>query len=130
MFAGLDRTLLRCRSEALTSADVPPLVAALWILPSGAVSFRKHSALLDLSSAVQRGKHLQSELELTNEASRGTRAGPAEEADHVRDAAPHTYPHLVDCAVAMTSSRDPEFHYQLGVSLFIVGLGAIAAKGN
>jgi hypothetical protein len=36
----------------------------------------------------------------------------------------------VDCAVAMTSSRDPEFHYQLGVSLFIVGLEAIAAKGN
>ena len=28
--------------------------------PSGAVSFRKHSAPLDLSSAVQRGKQLRS----------------------------------------------------------------------
>jgi AcrR family transcriptional regulator len=41
---------------------------------------------------------------------------------------PETYPQLVECAVAMTSSEDPEFHYQLGVDLFIAGLEAIAAK--
>jgi TetR/AcrR family tetracycline transcriptional repressor len=41
---------------------------------------------------------------------------------------PATYPQLVECAVAMTSSDDPEFHYQLGVDLFIAGLEAIAAK--
>ena len=43
---------------------------------------------------------------------------------------PDAYPQLVECAVAMTSSDDPEFHYQLGVDLFIAGLEAIAAKGN
>jgi TetR/AcrR family transcriptional regulator, tetracycline repressor protein len=41
---------------------------------------------------------------------------------------PDAYPQLVECAVAMTSSEDPEFHYQLGVDLFIAGLEAIAAK--
>jgi TetR/AcrR family transcriptional regulator, tetracycline repressor protein len=41
---------------------------------------------------------------------------------------PETYPQLVECAVAMTASDDPEFHYQLGVSLFIAGVEAIAAK--
>jgi TetR/AcrR family tetracycline transcriptional repressor len=41
---------------------------------------------------------------------------------------PDAYPQLVECAVAMTSSEDPEFHYQLGVSLFIAGVEAIAAK--
>jgi TetR/AcrR family tetracycline transcriptional repressor len=41
---------------------------------------------------------------------------------------PDAYPQLVECAVAMTSSEDPEFHYELGVSLFIAGVEAIAAK--
>ena len=41
---------------------------------------------------------------------------------------PGTFPQLVECAVAMTSSDDPEFHYQLGVSLFIAGVEAVAAK--
>jgi TetR/AcrR family tetracycline transcriptional repressor len=39
-----------------------------------------------------------------------------------------TYPQLVECAVAMTSSDDPEFHYELGVSLFVAGVEAIAAR--
>jgi TetR/AcrR family tetracycline transcriptional repressor len=39
-----------------------------------------------------------------------------------------TYPQLVECAVAMTSSEDPEFHYELGVNLFVAGVEAIAAK--
>jgi TetR/AcrR family tetracycline transcriptional repressor len=43
---------------------------------------------------------------------------------------PDTFPQLVECAVAMTSSEDPEFHYQLGVDLFIAGVEAIAAKGK
>jgi len=34
----------------------------------------------------------------------------------------------VECAVAMTSSDDPEFHYALGVSLFVAGVEAIAAR--
>jgi TetR/AcrR family tetracycline transcriptional repressor len=41
---------------------------------------------------------------------------------------PAAYPQLVECAVAMTSSDDPEFHYELGVSLFIAGVQAIAAR--
>jgi TetR/AcrR family transcriptional regulator, tetracycline repressor protein len=41
---------------------------------------------------------------------------------------PDAFPQLVECAVAMTSSEDPEFHYQLGVDLFIAGVEAIAAK--
>jgi TetR/AcrR family transcriptional regulator, tetracycline repressor protein len=43
---------------------------------------------------------------------------------------PDAYPQLVECAVAMTSSEDPEFHYQLGVNLFIAGVEAIAAKSG
>lgn len=39
-----------------------------------------------------------------------------------------TYPQLVECAIAMTASDDPEFHYELGVSLFIAGVQAIAAR--
>jgi AcrR family transcriptional regulator len=39
-----------------------------------------------------------------------------------------TYPQLVECAVPMTSSADPEFHYELGVSLFVAGVEAIAAR--
>jgi TetR/AcrR family tetracycline transcriptional repressor len=39
-----------------------------------------------------------------------------------------TYPQLVECAVAMTASDDPEFHYQLGVSLFVAGVEAVAAR--
>lgn len=39
-----------------------------------------------------------------------------------------TYPQLVECAVAMTANDDPGFHYGLGVSLFIAGVEAIAAR--
>jgi len=41
---------------------------------------------------------------------------------------PDAFPQLVECAVAMTASDDPEFHYGLGVSLFIAGVEAIAAR--
>jgi TetR/AcrR family tetracycline transcriptional repressor len=41
---------------------------------------------------------------------------------------PATYPQLVECAIAMTASDDPEFHYELGVSLFVAGVEAIAAR--
>jgi TetR/AcrR family transcriptional regulator, tetracycline repressor protein len=37
------------------------------------------------------------------------------------------YPRLVECAVPMTSCDDPDFHYDLGVSVFIAGVEAIAA---
>jgi TetR/AcrR family transcriptional regulator, tetracycline repressor protein len=38
------------------------------------------------------------------------------------------YPRLVECAVPMTACDDPEFHYELGVSVFIAGVRAIAAQ--
>jgi TetR/AcrR family tetracycline transcriptional repressor len=41
---------------------------------------------------------------------------------------PATYPQLVECAVAMTTCADPEFHYRLGIDLFIAGVEAIAAR--
>jgi hypothetical protein len=37
------------------------------------------------------------------------------------------YPRLVECAVPMTACDDPDFHYELGVSVFIAGVQAIAA---
>jgi TetR/AcrR family transcriptional regulator, tetracycline repressor protein len=39
------------------------------------------------------------------------------------------YPRLVECAVPMTACDDPELHYQLGVSVFIAGVEALAASG-
>ncbi len=38
------------------------------------------------------------------------------------------YPRLVECAVPMTACDDPEFHYRLGIELFIDGVKAAAAK--
>jgi TetR/AcrR family transcriptional regulator, tetracycline repressor protein len=38
------------------------------------------------------------------------------------------YPRLVECAIPMTACDDPEFHYELGVSVFIAGVQAIAAQ--
>jgi TetR/AcrR family transcriptional regulator, tetracycline repressor protein len=38
------------------------------------------------------------------------------------------YPRLVECAVPMTACDDPEFHYELGVSMFIAGVRAIADR--
>ena len=42
---------------------------------------------------------------------------------------PVKYPRLVECAVPMTACDDPELHYELGVSVFIAGVEAIAADG-
>ena len=38
------------------------------------------------------------------------------------------YPRLVECAAPMTACDDPDFHYQLGVSVFIAGVQAMADK--
>jgi len=38
------------------------------------------------------------------------------------------YPRLVECAIPMTACDDPEFHYELGVSVFIAGIEAIAGR--
>lgn len=38
------------------------------------------------------------------------------------------YPQLVECAAPMTARDNPEFHYDFGVSLFIAGIGAMAAN--
>ena len=37
------------------------------------------------------------------------------------------YPRLVECAVPMTACDDPDFHYQVGVTVFIAGVEALAA---
>jgi TetR/AcrR family transcriptional regulator, tetracycline repressor protein len=39
---------------------------------------------------------------------------------------PAAFPRLVECAIPMTSCDDPEFHYELGVSIFIAGVEALA----
>ena len=41
---------------------------------------------------------------------------------------PVRYPRLVECAEPMTACDDPEFHYQLGVDVFIAGVQALAAR--
>jgi TetR/AcrR family transcriptional regulator, tetracycline repressor protein len=38
------------------------------------------------------------------------------------------YPRLVECAVPMAACDDPDFHYELGVSAFIAGVEATAAR--
>jgi TetR/AcrR family transcriptional regulator, tetracycline repressor protein len=38
------------------------------------------------------------------------------------------YPRLVECAAPMTACDDPDFHYGLGVSMFIAGVQAMAAS--
>ncbi len=38
------------------------------------------------------------------------------------------YPRLVECAIPMTACDDPGFHYELGVSVFIAGVQAIADR--
>jgi TetR/AcrR family transcriptional regulator, tetracycline repressor protein len=38
------------------------------------------------------------------------------------------YPRLVECAIPMTACDDPEFHYELGVSIFIAGVQDSAAQ--
>jgi TetR/AcrR family transcriptional regulator, tetracycline repressor protein len=60
----------------------------------------------------------------------------AERAEHQRLARvrlsllpPDKFPRLVECAVPMTASDNPEFHYQLGTDLFIAGVQALAARG-
>jgi AcrR family transcriptional regulator len=41
---------------------------------------------------------------------------------------PATYPRVVECAVALTACDDPDAHYDFGVTLFIAGVEAIAAR--
>jgi len=38
------------------------------------------------------------------------------------------YPRLVECAIPMTACDDPDFHYELGVSLFVAGVEAVADR--
>jgi TetR/AcrR family tetracycline transcriptional repressor len=40
-----------------------------------------------------------------------------------------TFPRVVECAVPMTACDDPESHYELGISVFIAGVEAMAG-GN
>jgi TetR/AcrR family transcriptional regulator, tetracycline repressor protein len=41
---------------------------------------------------------------------------------------PASFPRLVECAIPMTSWSDPESHYELGVSIFVAGVAALAAR--
>jgi TetR/AcrR family transcriptional regulator, tetracycline repressor protein len=43
---------------------------------------------------------------------------------------PDKFPMLVECAVPMTACDDPDFHYNLGVDLFVAGVQALAATGT
>jgi len=43
---------------------------------------------------------------------------------------PDKFPRLVECAVPMTACDNPDFHYKLGVDLFIAGVQALAATGT
>jgi AcrR family transcriptional regulator len=38
------------------------------------------------------------------------------------------YPRLIECAAPMTACDDPEFHYRLGIELFIDGVRAAAGR--
>ena len=38
------------------------------------------------------------------------------------------YPRLVECAAPMTACDDPDFHYRLGIDLFIAGVMAMADR--
>ena len=38
------------------------------------------------------------------------------------------YPRLVECAAPMTACDDPDFHYKLGIEMFIAGVQAMADK--
>jgi len=40
---------------------------------------------------------------------------------------PDKFPMLVKCAIPMTACDDPDFHYKLGVDLFVAGVQALAA---
>ena len=39
-----------------------------------------------------------------------------------------SYPRVVECAIPLAAPDDPEFHYDLGVSIFIAGVEALAAR--
>ena len=39
---------------------------------------------------------------------------------------PGVYPRIVECAVPMTTCDDPEFHYRLGINVFIAGVETLA----
>jgi len=43
---------------------------------------------------------------------------------------PDRYPCLVEAAAPMTSLDDPDFHYRLGIDLFIHGVQAMAERGQ
>jgi TetR/AcrR family transcriptional regulator, tetracycline repressor protein len=38
------------------------------------------------------------------------------------------FPTLVECAVPMTASEDPDFHYRFGIDIFIAGVKAVAPR--
>ncbi len=59
----------------------------------------------------------------------------AERAEHQRLAMvrlaslpPDRFPRLVEAAVPMTGCDDPDFHYRLGIDLFIEGVRALASR--
>jgi TetR/AcrR family tetracycline transcriptional repressor len=41
---------------------------------------------------------------------------------------PDIYPRIVECATAITDMKDLEFHYRLGVDMFIAGVESLAAS--
>jgi TetR/AcrR family transcriptional regulator, tetracycline repressor protein len=43
---------------------------------------------------------------------------------------PEIFPRIVECATAITDMKDLEFHYRLGIDMFIAGVESLAAKGS
>ena len=43
---------------------------------------------------------------------------------------PDKFPRLIEAAVPMTACDNPDFHYKLGVDLFVAGVRALAATGT
>jgi len=41
---------------------------------------------------------------------------------------PTAYPRMVECAIPMTDCSDPEFHYELGINVFIAGVETLASR--
>jgi hypothetical protein len=43
---------------------------------------------------------------------------------------PDKFPRLIEAACPMTACDNPDFHYKLGIDLFVAGVQALAATGS
>lgn len=64
----------------------------------------------------------------TRHDSAGTRRAHASEHGSALAAVARLLPRLVGAAAALTAHDDPDFHYRLGIDVFIAGVQAIAQR--